>query len=43
LVVEEVAHLGGEVDEVRSGEVPVELLARDPVLVEGEEAGSSTP
>ena len=27
LVVEEAAHLGGEVDEVRSGEVRVELLA----------------
>jgi hypothetical protein len=30
----------GEVDEVRCGEVRVELLARDPVLLEGEEAGA---
>jgi hypothetical protein len=30
---------GGDADEVRSGEVRFELLARAPVLVEGEEVG----
>jgi hypothetical protein len=29
----------GDADEVRSGEVRVELLARGPVLPEGEEVG----
>jgi hypothetical protein len=38
-VITVVAHPGGEVDEVRSGEVRVGLLARAPVLVEGEAVG----
>jgi hypothetical protein len=41
VLVEAVAQLVGEVDQVGSSEVDVEVLAGEPVLVDGEEAGVS--